>query len=272
MASLQKAAAYYASIGLPIFPLAERTKFPLRGSHGWKDGAPDATPWTSRPRCNIGLAVAPCRLVLIDDDRRDGSPLPWTLPPTWTVNATRGAHRYFALPEGRAWAMSPVAGIDIVDRGYGLLPPSVHPSGREYVWDRALNPWRMPQPAMLPDSLTGIEDPHAELEYGPCTLDAADSLLGAAFAHLGMLGSPIGDDKIAVTCPWALGHSVDTGPSSTVIYAARAGGLKLGSFACRHGSCRGRKREDVLSWLPKQTLDAVRGQYGAELRYVERVR
>lgn len=60
-ASLHAAALWYASIGLPVFPLQPGTKIPMKGSRGCKDATTDTDQvnawWTTTPEANIGLAT-----------------------------------------------------------------------------------------------------------------------------------------------------------------------------------------------------------------------
>lgn len=267
MTQLSRAAQFYAAMGLPIFGLAEGTKIPTRGSHGWKDAAPDASPWIGRPKLNIGLAVAKSRLVLIDEDVAGAvAATGWDLPPTWAVEATRGPHRYYLVPEGRDVALVAPSGVDVIDLGYGVLPPSVHPNGHRYRWAKGLNPWSMLRPAMLPYHLTGVADDMRTDDYGEPDGEASDSFLGAAFSSLGWLGPKLGEGKYAVRCPWADQHSKDTGPSSTVIFAPREGSPRIGSFSCRHGHCKGRRTPDVIEVLPRDALiAAAKAGYRREL-------
>ena len=54
------------------------------------------------------------------------------------------------------------------------------------------------------------------------------------------------DGKVNVRCPWADGHSTDTGASSTTYFPAGVGGFAQGHFRCLHASCAARTDGDFL--------------------------
>lgn len=243
------AAEVYAARGWPIFPLAPKTKFPLKDSHGWKDASTTTTAWKQQPARNIGLACAFAQCVLLDADTPDAL-VGLDLPPTWTVRATRGPHLYFKLPEGTEPTIDR-PGLDVITRGYGLLPPSIHPSGHRYRWEPGRHPWAMPL-ATLPQQYTRPATARPEYEADG---EARATLLGHAFERLGMVRGDFGD-RIAVDCPWTGEHSSPSTLTSTVVLAPSVGGLRVGRFRCLHGHCRNRRSDQVIKWMPREALEA----------------
>ena len=122
--------------GLSIFPLAAKSKIPLKGSAGFKDAS--AYPgqveewWDQMPAANIGVACGASGIVVLDFD--EGEP-PTDLPKTYTVRTKRGLQLYY-------WGNQPTsylydsAGKKVGDLksqgGYVLGAGSVHPDGPVY--------------------------------------------------------------------------------------------------------------------------------------------
>lgn len=135
-----------AHAGWQILPL--NGKVP-RTAHGVKDATSDPeriTAWWRDGVHNIGARV-PSRLIVLDVDPQNGgswqaletlSRVP--MPETLTVHSGRGTggeHRYYLHPGGAVSARRLPAGIDVkTDRGYCVMPPSLHPAtGRPYRWE-----------------------------------------------------------------------------------------------------------------------------------------
>ena len=163
---LAKAAEWYGQEGYPVFPLhsAERGRCSCGsatceapGKHPrimrWPESATTAPAlirawWRRWPEANIGLVTgAPSGLVVLDIDPRHGGqvsleelesrlgPLPAT-PEVETGGG--GRHLYFRHPGSHvpnsAGILGP--GLDVRgDGGYIVAPPSIHASGRTYVWE-----------------------------------------------------------------------------------------------------------------------------------------
>lgn len=160
--ALADAAAWYASRGLPVFPLTPGAKQPLPGSLGccWgshRRGCRDASInadavrhwWTVHPFANIGLATGH----VVDVIDVDG-PAGWRAwldrhgwpPVLGTVSTPRpgGVHRYVRVT-GRGNGARIAPGVDFRGRGgYVLAPPSwIRAEGYagRYAW---LAPLRLP--------------------------------------------------------------------------------------------------------------------------------
>jgi Bifunctional DNA primase/polymerase, N-terminal len=147
------AARELARFGWPVLPVQAGGKLPLT-AHGVKDATTDDVRigqwWRKWPDANVAVATgAPGPTVLDVDDLEAAGPMLPELERTGApqVATPRGRHFYFAgQPAGT------------VGLGYGELrgqgsyvvcPPSVHPSGREYVWLVEPNGPLPPAPAQV---------------------------------------------------------------------------------------------------------------------------
>ncbi len=161
-----------AAAGWPVIPL--RGKIPVT-AHGVKDATTDPEQvsrwWPGRANHNIGARV-PRSLVVLDIDPQNGGSLDalaeaagGDLPRTLTVHSGRGTggrHLYFLRPEGPLSSTRLPAGIDVkTDRGYCVMPPSLHPDTRQpYRWERAA-------PAHLPVALIELMRPPSPRRVEP---------------------------------------------------------------------------------------------------------
>ena len=145
------AALGYARRGWAVFPVESRGKRPAC-DHGKDDAttAPDAIArMFARPAVNVGIAVEPSGLVVVDvdDDERGGGATfaalvadLGPLPPTITADTpSGGAHFLFRAP-GADLRGKAGPGVEIIARGYVVAAPSVHPSGRAYRWRAGCGP------------------------------------------------------------------------------------------------------------------------------------
>jgi hypothetical protein len=145
VSDLRDAAIAYAEHGLRVFPLAPRTKEPLQESRGFKDATTDvarvAAWWRETPNANIGIHPAPDLLILdadgargIEAARSRGLLDPQTLV-CLTGRSDGGMHLYFRHPGFRVSNRDLAPDLNVrCDNGYGILPPSIHPSGAVYRW------------------------------------------------------------------------------------------------------------------------------------------
>jgi hypothetical protein len=143
---LLEGALRYAARGWKIFPLAARSKVPLKGTNGVKDATSDPVAirrfWDIAPNANIGCACgAESGFFALDVDPRNGGdetlsqlerkyePLPATVT---SRTGGGGEHRLFRHIAGiKNGTIGP--GLDIkASDGYIVLPGSVHPNGRHY--------------------------------------------------------------------------------------------------------------------------------------------
>ena len=155
MSGVANAARALARLGWPVLPCAPNGKEPLT-RNGVKGATTDDVRigqwWRKWPDANVGVATgAPGPTVLdIDDPEAAADVLPRLLELDAPQAATvRGRHLYFAGLD---------AGTIKLDYGelrgrgsYVVCPPSIHPSGKEYVW---LTEPNGPLPA-VPDWVAG---------------------------------------------------------------------------------------------------------------------
>ena len=149
--ALADAAAYYASLHLPVFPLLPKTKHPA--FKGWQDAA-NGDPatvdrwWKQNPNYNIGFACGTkSNAFVFDVDPRNGGADSYELlisehgrmPDTWQqITGGGGMQFFFRFPAFKVGNCAGMwQGIDIKgEGGYVVVPPSIHPdTGREYQWD-----------------------------------------------------------------------------------------------------------------------------------------
>lgn len=138
-------AAYaYAERGWPVFPLVPRDKAPLT-KRGFQDATTDRNDilrwWQAFPDANIGLATGVAFSVLDIDSAGAVPVLQELLGETYrhdgpVVSTGKGAHLYFQPLKGDRNRAGLLGGkVDYRGAGgYVVAPPSIHPSGRVYVW------------------------------------------------------------------------------------------------------------------------------------------
>lgn len=160
--TLLEAALQYAAQGWYVFPCKPGEKHPL-GGRGHLDASIDPTQirawWDSVPSANIGVAVAPSGLVVLDVDTAEGKPglqslreIDGQLTDTLTARTGRGGyHGVYVRPEGmpaqRRIGFKP--GLDLLGDGYFVASPSVLTNGQQYRWEKLIQP--APLPAILCD-------------------------------------------------------------------------------------------------------------------------
>jgi hypothetical protein len=151
-ATLGMAALAYARAGYRIFPCAPGDKTPLRGSKWNKQATMDETTikrwWYENPDANIGLPMAINDLVAVDIDTSRGADRS-IIPAAWwqSAIARSGAepvgddgysyHIIFKARPGAKYRGKLAEHIDIKHKGYIVVEPSIHPSGRRYEWLRS---------------------------------------------------------------------------------------------------------------------------------------
>jgi Bifunctional DNA primase/polymerase, N-terminal len=142
------AAIAYATRGFAVFPCMPRGKVPAT-HHGCRDATKNLALitawWRENPRYNVAVASGTIsKVFILDVDGLDAEASLrkleeqyGALPDTIESITRRGRHLFFRCENGAVWnsagAIAP--GLDIRgDGGYVVLPPSIHPSGRPYVW------------------------------------------------------------------------------------------------------------------------------------------
>ena len=165
---LHKAVLKYLKNGWPIIPIwwieGDRCacrkpycnspgKHPIHTlvPHGVKDATLDEKLvvewWTKYPKANIGIALGQdADLVVTDVDGPPGREqlekllgiYEYTLNPKWFVETGRldgGRHYYFRYPKSGYVRTRKLNGLEIrSDNAYVVAPPSIHHTGKRYVW------------------------------------------------------------------------------------------------------------------------------------------
>jgi hypothetical protein len=152
ISKLHEAARWYAKHSLPVGPLWPHTKTPLT-QHGVKDASTDLQQidrwWTEHPDANIAVPMgSPSHLLLLDLDYRGQSVVSersdlirlfGPIPDTAEVITGSGLHIYFRFAGGKV-PKQIARGVELkADGGYSVVPPSIHPNGKEYAFDGAEN-------------------------------------------------------------------------------------------------------------------------------------
>lgn len=145
---LLDAALWYATLGIPVFPLEPCGKRPYPGSHGCKDATCDPAViqawWAAAPTSNIGIATGHT-VDVIDLDGALGvkswAGEMWDSMPAiiGTVRTRRpGGWHLYVTPTGMGNRAAMFPGVDYRGRGgYVLAPPSIV-DGITYRWVQAL--------------------------------------------------------------------------------------------------------------------------------------
>lgn len=146
------AALSYARLGLAVFPLVEGAKNPATAK-GFKNASTDEKTvrawWARNPNYNIGIACGDGTMVIdLDVDESKGEDGTATLrrwedehgklPETATAVTGRGGlHMLYRVGGEVRCSANPKLGVDVRgDGGYIVAPPSIHPNGTQYAWER----------------------------------------------------------------------------------------------------------------------------------------
>lgn len=150
-------AEQYLRRGLRPLPAAPRTKFPRVEWKPYQEAAPSLEQvrawWQETPDAGIALVLGQqSQLIVVDLDGGEaaerllverGIVLPPAAPRVRTKN---GWHVYLkcSVPLSDRIALFtsdvPKAQVDVRGQGVVIAPPSIHPSGHEYVWETPLPP------------------------------------------------------------------------------------------------------------------------------------
>lgn len=151
---LEAALFYSQRMGWPVFPVKPRQKQPPLTKHGCLDASRDENQirlwWEMNPQANVATAMGEERFALDVDPKKGGEDSFDLLQHQHgrlrdTLRQTTGGggfHLIYQQPPGQpipngenvcGWS-----GIDVRGKGgYIMLHPSIHPNGREYIWDTA---------------------------------------------------------------------------------------------------------------------------------------
>jgi hypothetical protein len=155
----------YARLGWHVLPIEPGEKRPFgrlvpRGhNQATTDEAVIRGWWTAYPMAGIGVAQKASGLVTIDVDPRNGGldtmemleaqhgPL---ASDVLAYTGGGGEHRVFVsgLVENLPGRLGP--GVDVKADGFIVVEPSIHPSGKQYVWEASSDPLHGIVPSTLP--------------------------------------------------------------------------------------------------------------------------
>ena len=164
-------AVAYAAIGWAVIPLhwidnghcsCGRQDCPSPGKHPYsmlaRNGSHSATKdagvlagwWAAHPQMNVGIATgAASGIVVIDIDPRNGGDITWQAlcdkhggEPETVQAMTGGGGRHLVFRHDPERVIrSPGKGVDVKgDGGLIVVEPSIHMSGKRYVWDAEADP------------------------------------------------------------------------------------------------------------------------------------
>lgn len=146
------AALALAEGGWPVFPCNPETKAPLTPA-GFNDATVDPVLinrwWARNPGALIGVPTGGAIgawVLDIDDPGAFEAACDIALPRTRCARTGKGYHLYFewdpAAPihnlqrTKKGWPIPSLPGAEVRgDGGYVIVPPSIHPNGKPYVWD-----------------------------------------------------------------------------------------------------------------------------------------
>ena len=139
-------ALYWLDQGIAVIPIGYRSKRPntqFLHNGEWKQYQKQLPcrgvvgEWFASPFTNIAVICGWQNLVIVDFDNMAAHDLWLTTygidgyADTYHVSTGRGYHYYFFVEDYPPYTMK-WAGGEIKTSGYCLIPPSVHPTGREY--------------------------------------------------------------------------------------------------------------------------------------------
>ncbi len=150
---MRTAALAYAGRGIPVFPCRADNKRPLT-EHGFKEASTNQSEvegwWRRWPDAMIGCptgSLIGAWVLDIDDPAAFEAACDLPLPTTRKSVTGKGYHLWFRWDEAepvrnaqrsaKGWPFPSLPGAEVRgEGGYVILPPSRHPNGRLYEWER----------------------------------------------------------------------------------------------------------------------------------------
>jgi hypothetical protein len=224
--------------------------------------------WRRWPGANLGVVTGRVSgVVVFDVDPRHGGNAAlnafearWGLLPLTLEAHTGGGGRHLWFSSGQALPSVVLApGLELkAERAVVVVPPSVHASGRPYVWRDGRGPEDV-RPAPLPDWVEALAqgDARAELRHPLADPPVRTTLERVAFAEAwARAGIDLVPGDRYYLCPFHDDHH----PSLHIDSEA----CRWFCFGCRRGGGTGRLRR-LLGDLPSPVLRArLRGHAGRE--------
>lgn len=186
---LLAAALDYAEGGWPVFPCHPDTKQPLT-KHGFQDATTEPRTiqawWTRHPTAMIGVPTGPAIgawVLDVDDPSTFEAACEIALPNTRRCQTGKGYHLYFVWDEAapiinaqrtsKAWGIPGLPGADVRGKGgFVIVPPSLHPSGKPYTWNRDVDA------SEAPEELVQLVRERRPIEAVPVAADQPDGQAG----------------------------------------------------------------------------------------------
>lgn len=245
--------------GLYVLPIPNDDKEPLYAlvPHGVYGGTLEESKvrhwWgKAKPDANVGIAAGLSGLAVHDCDHGNATfedfeawRQQYNLPKTYTVRTGRrnwfGTHSYYRVPKeikSGSWEFDGHKG-EIRSQGYYVLAAGcLHPDTRL--------PYEVLFDAEIVDFPEHIND-WRKVKLGTFNMTGNGKLdeLREGFEALGIEYDDRGH-LLCVRCPWKEGHSMESGPTETVVFVKDG----VYCFKCHHSSCDGRSyaafRAEVL--------------------------
>jgi hypothetical protein len=281
--SKAEAAIIYRSNGLVVHPTYgpnegdERTRgkkprfsgFTQADYRGLETDGKCAAAFANGNGSNLGVVVKPPLVVVDLDSKTDGgeSVRAWLANHPELAHVPRertgnGAHLHFLchdapqLKGGKEVVRLNDAVTAEIFTGPAnvVVSPSVHPSGKAYVWEQGGE-----IPVIAWQDLKRTFKPQGEAAKGQGRGDWRTLDVVALAKDLGIYGRriPGEEPKHAIRCPWSDSHSTKgtAADSDTAVFEARDGNLP--GFKCLHGHCDGRTLKHFLAWANEEQPGAV---------------
>lgn len=152
--------------------------------------------WSEMPDANIGVACGPSKLIVVDEDPRDGGDETLAalkldgcaIPDTVTARSGDGHHYYLRRPVGvpvKDGSLGP--GVQLKIEGYVVAPTSLHHSGRRYEWEHGCSPFEGVEIADAPMWLIERLRPSKSPAATEVNLDVSFTFAGASAIYFGYI-------------------------------------------------------------------------------------
>ena len=251
------------------------------GFAGWtkyQATAREIKKWSEDNRLGICLQTRNARAIDVDVDDFDEATdiedfiadfLALPIPTRRRSNSTKFLHLVHSPGELTKRRVAVKGGfIELLATGQQCIVGGTHTSGVRYKWDGGL-------PSAVPAvSLARLNELWAALVNRFGTGESSEAKSGRVLAVARRAedgtGDPVVDylkgnwtvhsidgisGRVDIECPFAEGHSTDSGETSTSYFPAGTGGMERGHFKCLHASCNGRKDGDFLDEIGYTTAD-----------------
>jgi hypothetical protein len=139
--------------------------------------------------------------------------------------------------------------VEFLGNGQQFVACGTHPSGSRYEWDGGPPDFPVVSAAQFEAAWANIVDlyalPDTAYEAGTRRRGAdfhATDLTAEHLVEQGLVLAEGRDGQLFVACPWADGHSSDSGVTEACWFPAGTNGYEVGHYKCLHASCA--KRTD----------------------------